>query len=66
MPLLILLARGDVTPQGDDLRIAIERLPPPLMPPALHPFLRFECRHSVRPTHFHGVSSRAMLPRLAA
>src|SRR5688572_26668804 len=50
MLLLIPLARGDVTPQGDDLRIAIQRLPPPLMPPALHAFFTFECCHGCPPS----------------
>jgi hypothetical protein len=47
MPLLIPLARGDVSSEGDDLRISVELLPIALGTPAFHPFFRFPRGHQV-------------------
>ena len=47
MPPQVPLAPGHLTAEGNDLRLAVELFPPLLIPPALHPFFGFQCRHEV-------------------
>jgi hypothetical protein len=49
MALLIPLARSDVSSEGDDLRIAIQRLPPVLPAATFHAFFALFGRHRSPP-----------------
>jgi hypothetical protein len=38
-------ASGNLTADGDDLRVSVQPFPPPLMPPPFTSFEAFSCRH---------------------
>jgi hypothetical protein len=65
MPLLVTPTGGELSgnlsTEGLDLRIGVQLFPPTLTASSLHTFLAFDSRHSVRPQHYHEVSTLAML-----
>jgi hypothetical protein len=58
-------APSDLAPEGNDLRISHEPLPPLLIPPALRSFFTFERRHACPPHHYHEVLLWLVLHRPA-
>jgi hypothetical protein len=61
MPLAVPLAPGDLTAQGDDVRLAVELFPPALTTPPFTLLLRFECCHGCPPQYSHGVFMLTMM-----